>query len=324
MRCGEHVEPELREGGEENQRRGEEHEREGNQQVHQVVGSGPAERRLERADRVCDQRPQDVSGRRPERSIALVELRGGPLVEVRQDEADRNRRDGGSNRGDSGSDGNPPARKCVPEPHSRDDERDFLLRERRKHREGRKGDEAVLVEVPEGEKQERARERNGVELVQRQPLRRGIEEVREREAEARALGAEVLSGKPEHRQRAERDRGGLHRDEHARARPEPPERSEGGEDRIDVRAEPRDLLTLEVRHRQRVPVRGRPDGLSHVAEVEPPGVERAVAQDRKRAEAGRVGRERCPEESFRREHQRSSSINDRHRAPSTSSLARSS
>ena len=38
------------------------------------------------------------------------------------------------------------------------------------HGEDREGNEPVLVEVPEREEQERARERDGVELVQRQPL----------------------------------------------------------------------------------------------------------------------------------------------------------
>ena len=51
-----------------------------------------------------------------------------------------------------------------------------------------------------------------MELVQRQPLRRRVEQVGEREAEAGALGAEVLAREPEDRQRAERDRDRL-RDE---------------------------------------------------------------------------------------------------------------
>ncbi len=69
-----------------------------------------------------------------------------------------------------------------------------------------KGSEPVLVQVPEGEEQERAGERDGVELVQRQPLGRRVEQVGEREAEPGPLGAEVLAGEPEDGQRADRDR----------------------------------------------------------------------------------------------------------------------
>ena len=214
-------------------------------------------------------------------------------------------------------------RERVPDTHAGDHERDLLLRQRREHGEDREGDEAVLVEVPEGKEQERARERDGMELGQRQPLDGRVEEVRKREAEAGALRAEMLAGEPEHGQRAERDRDSLGGEEHARARPDPPERREGNEDRVDVRAEARDLLALEVRDRQRMPVRGRPDGLGHVAEVEAPGVERVVAEDRERAEAGGVSRHRRQEKYFGPAHS-SSSIKDRHLAPSTSSLARSS
>ncbi len=71
-------------------------------------------------------------------------------------------------------------------------------------------------------------------------------------------------------------------------RPEPPERREGGEDRVEVGAEPRDLRPREVRHREEVAVGRRPDRLDHVPEVEAAGPERAVLQDGERRRARRA------------------------------------
>ena len=99
------------------------------------------------------------------------------------------------------------------------------------------------------------------------------------------LGAEVLAREPEDGQRAERDRERLDREQHVRARPGEPERRERGEDRVEVRAEPRGLLAGQVRDLEEVAVRGRPDRLRHVAEVEATGLEGTLARDRERGEA---------------------------------------
>ena len=86
-----------------------------------------------------------------------------------------------------------------------------------------------------------------MELVQGQPLRRRVEQVGEREAERRAARAEVLVGEPVDGKRTERDRRCLDDEQHVRARPDQPERSEGGEDRVEVRSETGDLVAAQVR-----------------------------------------------------------------------------
>ena len=58
-----------------------------------------------------------------------------------------------------------------------------------------------------------------------------------------------------------------------------------------MRSEPGDLFALEVGDPERVAVRGRPDRLHHVPQVEATGLERAVALDRERGEPSRVGRD---------------------------------
>src|SRR4029450_12136423 len=86
-----------------------------------------------------------------------------------------------------------------------------------------------------------------------------------------------------------------------------------------------DLLALEVRDLERVPMSGRPYRLSHVPEVEAPRVVRAVLEDRERAEPAGVRSGRRPEQDPRPgPHTTSSSSSAFQRAPSTSSLACSS
>src|SRR5207249_424555 len=80
--------------------------------------------------------------------------------------------------------------------------------------EDREGHEPVVVEVAEREEQERTGERDRVELVQRQPLRRREDEVEEREAERRPLRAEVLPRQREDREGAGRDGDGLDDEQH--------------------------------------------------------------------------------------------------------------
>src|SRR5438094_3231648 len=170
-----------------------------------------------------------------------------------------------------------------------------------------------------------------MEVVQGQPLRRRIEQVGERECEPGTLGGEGLAGEPVDGKRADRDRDRLRREEHVRARPREPEGREGGEDRVEVGREAGDLVPAEARHLQRMAVRGRPDGLHHVAEVEAAGLERAVAQDGERREGGCVRGDRAPEQKARAleaaHHRRcdrracARSRTSRQRAPSTSSLA---
>ena len=116
-----------------------------------------------------------------------------------------------------------------------------------------------------------------MELVQRQPSRRRIGEIHEREAEPGARRPEVLAREPVDRDRSEPDSDGLDDKEHVRARPDPPQRREQGEDRVDVRAEARHLVALQVGDLEQVAVGRRPHRLHHVPEIEAAGRERLHA-----------------------------------------------
>src|SRR5262249_28203435 len=104
-----------------------------------------------------------------------------------------------------------------------------------------------------------------------------------------------------------------------------PERGEDRQDRLEVRAEARDLLAVQVRLlEEALPVCSRPDRLHDVSEVEPTCVERPVSEDRERRELCGERRHRYPDENLgRREcdpHATPSSTS-LHRRPRTSSLA---
>ncbi len=100
-------------------------------------------------------------------------------------------------------------------------------------------------------------------------------------------------------------------------------RAQRGSDRSASRAE-RSARRWSVGDREDVAVRGRPDRLRHVAEVEAPAAERAVAEDGRRAEdRRRTRRSRDPDERARRHRgERAARAAPRQRSPSTSSLAR--
>ena len=153
------------------------------------------------------------------------------------------------------------------------------------------GSETVLVEEPEREQQQRARERDRVKLREREPLRRGEEQVRDREAESGPLAVEVLAREPVDGQRAERDRDRLRDEQQLGAGPEQPERREEHEDRVEVGGEAARLLAGEVRHCERIAVCRRPNGLRHVPEVEAARVERAMSEHGERPEPGRERRD---------------------------------
>ena len=226
----------------------------------------------------------------------MVEGRAGTVVEVRDHDLDRDDGPDDARRRNRPA-GEPPAPPHrVPDAEPRDDERDLLARQRCEQREQGERLQAVLVEVPDREEQQRTGQRDGVELVQRHPLGRRKEEVGERETKRHVLRVVVLASEPEQRQRPERNDDRLCCQEQARTRPEPPERREDDEDRIDVRGEAGDLRAVQVRDLEEMAVRGRPDGLNHVAEVEAPGFERAVAEHGERRGARRICGHRRPEE----------------------------
>ncbi len=191
-------------------------------------------------------------------------------------------------------DGDPRARQPapmgerVPDPQSCDDERYLLLGQRCEAEERQRCDQALFVEVPERVEQERARERDGMELVQGEPLHGCVEQIGQRKERGHPLRAEVLAREPVDGQRTERDHDRLDDKQHRGAGPEPPQRREGGKQRIDVRPQAVDLVAVQLGDVERAPVGGRPDRLHHVAEVEAARLERPVLQRRQQAEAARV------------------------------------
>ena len=297
----EQVGGELRNGGDEHERREQREQAERNQKLQQVAQAAPGERGGDDLPRVGDRGAQDPAGRSADLVVAREEARAAGAVEVRDDDLDREGRDGDSAERDQCALDPSPAGERVPDPEPGDHEPDLLLGRHRGEREERERDQPVLVEVPEREQQERAGERDRVELVQRQPLRGRVEEVGEREPEPGALRVEVLAGEPEDRQGAERHRDRLGDEQRVRARPQEPQRRKGGERGVEVGRQARDLVSAKAGHLQRVAVRGRPDGLDHVSEVEPPGLERPVPKHRERREAGGVGGDRRPEQDRRSE-----------------------
>ena len=321
-RGGEDVDRELGDRCDQHHRRREHQQAEREHEPRDVAEPAPGERGREDLPRVRDGRPEDPARRAAHLAVAREEARASGPVEVRDHDLDRDQRDREPRERDGRSGQAPASRDRVPDAETRHYERDLLLGRRGEQRAGRERDQPVLVEEPDREQEQRARERDGMELVQRQPLRGRVEEVGEREAQAGALGLEVLAGQPEDREGAERDGDRLRDEQNVRARPREPERREGDQDRVEVSCEAGDLVAAQARDRERVAVRGRPDRLHHVAEVEAAGLERPVAQNRERGEARRVSRDRCPEEGSRGPHAATArSRTSRHRRPSTASLA---
>ena len=114
----------------------------------------------------------------------------------------------------------------MPDAEHRDDEPDLLLRQAGGDGTEREGQQPVLVEEPDRPEEERRRERDGMEVVDDEPLRRRVEEVDEREAEPGPLAAEVLAREQEDGHGPECYAGGLDDEEQVGARPQPPERGE--------------------------------------------------------------------------------------------------
>jgi hypothetical protein len=138
-------------------------------------------------------------------------------------------------------------REGVPEAETGDDEPDLFLRRHGEDCADGERQQPPFVEVPDGEEQEGAGERDGMKLVQRQPLGRRVKQVREREPEGGSLRGEVLAGEPVDRKRAERNGDCLGDEQRVGARPEQPERRKGREDGIEVRGEARDLVAAQPR-----------------------------------------------------------------------------
>jgi hypothetical protein len=120
------------------------------------------------------------------------------------------------------------ASQPVPDAEAGHDERDLFLGQYCESEKGQRREQPAFVQVPEPVEEQRTGEGHGVEVVEREPLHRGVEQEDEGKERCGAFGAQVLASEPEDRKRPEGDRGGLDDQEHRRARPDPPERDEGG------------------------------------------------------------------------------------------------
>ena len=209
----------------------------------------------------------------------------------------------------------------VPDAHRGDGEADVLLRRDRGRGQQGEGPQVPLVEVPPRIEEERAGERDRMEVAHGQPLHRRIGEIRDGERSSGPLRIEVLASEPVDRDRAGGDGDRLHDEQELGIRPHQPERRERGQDRVEVRAEAGDLLAVDVGDREEVAVRRRPDRLRHVSEVEAPAAESLVPKDGSSAEDARKGGGGEPDDGDRRQRATSCSTRPRHRSPSTRSLA---
>ena len=135
-----------------------------------------------------------------------------------------------------------------------------------------------------------------MKVVEHEPLRGWVEQVRAREARGGPLGAEVPAGEHEHRDRAERDdsawltsssSGSGHTHQ-----------SGAKSTTIGSKWAPRREICSpgEPRQLEKVPVCRRPDGLNEVPEVEAPGLERPMLEDGKCREHGCEACGACPEQ----------------------------
>ena len=297
----------------------------GREQVETELGerSDERERRGERQEREREHEPDDVAEVTPverRRLVAALEGRRPGRGEVGYHDEHGEESDAPGGGGDPGAASPIPRSHRVPDPDPGDGEADVLLRrERRGGEEGERDDSAAVEEEPRGE-QQRRREGDGVEVADRQPLHGRVEEVRDRQR-GRRPGGDMPAREQVERGGAGRDGGRLHHEQQLGRGPDPPERRERGEDRVEVRAEAGDLLAADVRDGEDVAVRGRPDRLRHVPQVEAAALEGAVAEDGQGGEEGGEGDGRCADGAAGRHPATARSSSSRQRRPSTSSLA---
>ena len=228
------------------------------------------------------------------RLVAALERRGTGGGEVGDDDERRDQRHGRTGHGDRRTRPGCPMTHGVPDADRRHREPDVLLGRNRCGREERERPHPALVEVPPREQEQRARERDRVEVAHGQPLHRGQEEVRQGERGAGSVRRDMLPCQPEDRQCPGGDGDRLQNEQHLGVGPEPPERCQQDEDRVEVRAQSRDLVAMHVRDGQDVAVGGRPDRLGHVAEA--PALEGAVPEHGGHSESSCEGGGHGPDE----------------------------
>ena len=210
-RPGEEVQGELRHRGEQRERGEQRQPEQRHEQAGEVAEIASArERRGDRA-RVGERRGRNPARRPADRVVAALEGRAAAGGEVRHDDCHGEERDDGPGKGDREPRAAAPRAQRVPEPHRGNDEPDLLLRQARERRDGRERDEPVGVEEPEAPEEKRRRERDRMEVVEDEPLRRGMQEVGEREAGAGPVRCRGASAEQVHGDRSGGDRDRLAR-----------------------------------------------------------------------------------------------------------------
>ena len=154
---------------------------------------------------------------------------------------------------------------------------------------------AGLLGGPDAEEQQRGGERHRVEVEEGGVLHGRVEQVGRGARERQPVVAQPAAPEPEGGQRAGRDDHGLRDQQHLGARPDPPQRREEHQHRVDVGAEARELAAGDVGRLEEAPLGRAPDRLHHVAEVEAAGGEAAVAEHRQPGEDRGVGRRHQPD-----------------------------
>ena len=165
---------------------------------------------------------------------------------MRDDDEEVDERGRQPEREDRRADEPPAVRDRVPDAEAADGERDLLLRRGGEQRRDPERHETVVVEEPDREQDQRHREADRVRprVGEGVELRRRVDEIHGREAGRGALVSEPLAGEPVHGEGARGDCEGLDDEQHQRARPDPPERSEQREERVDVDSEPHELVPV--------------------------------------------------------------------------------
>lgn len=176
-RLREQVGGELRQGCDEEQWCSQEQARERKRQLEEVRQVAPLGHGLEERERIGERLLDDARGRSADGVVAVVEGGRVPVAEVGHDdgEVEGGQRDAGD--GDRRTGEATAAGEREPDPEAGDGQRHLLLRHGGEPEERQRGDETVLVEVPDRVQQQRTRKCNGVELVECEPLHRGVEQV---------------------------------------------------------------------------------------------------------------------------------------------------
>ena len=137
-----------------------------------------------------------------------------------------------------------------------------------------------------------------MELGDRRPLERRVEQVHGGGGHGQAVVAQPAPPEPERRERAGRDDDRLGDQQGLGQVPRPGERREQDQDRVDVGAEARELATGDVGRLERASLGGAPDRLDHVPDVEAAGPEGPLAGHREIGEDAGVDGHHRPDDGL--------------------------